>query len=344
MHCDASKHGVGKPGLQTMASRFAVAIGLVSALAAACLSPSTALAQAWPSRPITLVLAYPPGGGTDNVARMLAKFWSEQMGVPVVVDNRGGAGGRIGTQSVARAAPDGYTVLFGTGAELTMAPATVAKMPYDPERDFDPVTQIGGGPYLLIASKSFPPNNVQELVAYEKQNPGKVNYSSGGMYAATHLIGLQFNDRTGINTLHVPYRGSGPSLVGLMGGEVQYTFNTPSSSLELVQGGKVKILAVASPARLSKLPDVPTIAESGYPGFAGGSWYGLMVPAGTPAAATERLRAETIKFLNDEKSRAALEGVYIRPIGSSAEELKKLISSEIARYKQLMTKLKLAPE
>lgn len=301
-------------------------------------------AAAWPDRPIRLVIAYPPGGGTDIVARLMAKFLTNRLGVSVIVENRGGAGGRIGTESVVQAAPDGNTLLFAAGAEITMAPATVAQMPYDPMKDLEPITQIAGGPYILIASKAFAPNTLADLVAYTKAHPREVSYSTGGIYSSSHLMNLEFNKEVGIDPVHVPYRGSGPSLVGLMSGEVQYTFNTPSATLNLIQGGKVKPIAVASAHRLAAFPDLPTISESGYPGFVRGSWYGLLAPRGTPAPILDRLHDEVVDFLKDADTRKFLASVYIEPIGSSRADFRQHIAAEIQRYRDLMSELHLQPE
>jgi tripartite-type tricarboxylate transporter receptor subunit TctC len=304
---------------------------------------SPASAADWPNGTIRLIVPYPPGGGTDIVARMIAKDLSTRLGVAVVVDNRGGASGRIGTTLVAHAAPDGNTILFGTGAELTMAPATARSLGYDPLRDLQAVTEIAGGPYVLIAAKNFAPSTLVELVAEAQHHPGAVNYSSGGIYSASHMMGLQFAQRVGIDVTHVPYQGSGPSLIGLMSGEVQYTFNTPSATLELIRSGKVKAIAVASSVRLAALPNVPTISESGYPGFVGGSWYGLLVPRGTPKPIVDRLAAETVHFLAMPDTESTLDKMYIRPIGSSPVQFRDFIAAEIGRYKQLMNSMHLAP-
>lgn len=301
-------------------------------------------AATWPVKPIKLVIPYPPGGGTDIVGRLLAAELSVRLGETVVVENRGGAGGRIGANTVVRSAPDGYTLLFGTGAELTIAPSTVASMPYDPVHDLAPITQIGGGPYILVASSSFPPNTLGELIAYAKKHPGQVNYSSGGVFSAPHLLSLQFNLETGINTVHIAYKGSGPSLVDLVGGQVQYTFNTPAATLDLIKSGKLKAIAVATKQRLPKLPDVPTISEAGVPGLVGGSWYGLLAPQGTPKSIIDRLNAETVRFVNLPKVRQTLLDSYIEPIGSTADEFAAYIRSEIKRYQSLVKTLDLKPE
>lgn len=311
-------------------------------LAGACIAQ--AAQAAWPERPIRMIVAYPPGGGTDVVARLMAKYMTTRLGVSVIVENRGGAGGRIGSDYVAHAAPDGYTLLFAAGAEITMAPATVAKMPYDPMTAFEPVTQIAGGPYIVLASKAFPPKTLQEMVGYIKAHPKDVSFSSGGNYSSSHMVNLEFNDVAGISPLHVPYRGSGPSLTALLGGEVQYTFNTPSATLALIKGNQVRPIAVASKHRLSTLPDVPTFDESGFPGFEKGSWYGLLAPRGTPAVALDTLNHVVVEFLKDPETVSYLASIYIDPIGSTRQQFHDYMAEEIQRYKELMKKMGLKPE
>jgi tripartite-type tricarboxylate transporter receptor subunit TctC len=318
---------------------------IVAGIAAVALCLSTAASAAdWPSKTIRLVVAYPPGGGTDIVARLLAEDLTERLGVGVLVDNRGGAAGRLGTAFVAQSPPDGNTVLFGSVGELTMAPATVSAMPYDPLKDLEPITQIAGGPYVLVASPAFPPNTLAELIAYSKSHPGKVNFSSGGTYGSVHLVTLQFDQKVGIDALHVPYRGSGPALLGVMSGDAQFTLNTPAATIDLIKAHKLKIIAVASTHRLAAFPDTPTISESGFPGFVGGSWYGLLVPLGTPKPIVDRLHDETVRFLGLPKTRKALESLYIEPIGSSPAEFGQFMASDIDRYRKLMSSMNLKPE
>lgn len=323
--------------------RWPILLGTLFAVLAISVM-GTVQAATWPVKPIKLVIPYPPGGGTDIVGRLLATELSMRLGETVVVENRGGAGGRIGANTVVRSAPDGYTLLFGTGAELTIAPSTVASMPYDPVQDLAPITQIGGGPYILVASSLFPPNTLAELIAYAKKHPGQVNYSSGGVFSAPHLLGLQFNLETGIDTVHIAYKGSGPSLVDLVGGQVQYTFNTPAATLDLIESGKLKAIAVATKQRLSKLPNVPTISEAGVPGLVGGSWYGLLAPRGTPSPIIDRLNAETVRFVNLPKVRQTLLDAYIEPVGSTANEFGAFIHTEIRRYQTLVKTLGLKAE
>ncbi|CAM3687550.1 Tripartite-type tricarboxylate transporter receptor subunit TctC [Bordetella sputigena] len=303
-----------------------------------------ATAAAWPSKPIRMVVAYPPGGGTDIVARLLARDLSDRLGVAVVVENRGGAAGAVGAAYVAHAEADGNTLLFGANAELTIAPATNRSLPYDPLRDLIPITQIAGGPNILVASNGFAPNTLAELIQYAKAHPGVVNYSTGGNYGTTHMATLQFEHRVGIDALAIPYRGSGPALQAVVANQVSFSFNTPGATLDLIKGKTLKAIAVASDHRLGALPDVPTISESGYPGFTVGSWYGLLAPAGTPADIVQRLHDETFRFLQLPETREALHRLYIDPIGSDSADFGAFMKEEIARYRALMASLNLQPQ
>jgi tripartite-type tricarboxylate transporter receptor subunit TctC len=310
----------------------------------AALLPALAFAQAWPSKPIKLVLGYPPGGGTNTVARLLADHMSKSLGQQVVVENRPGAGGRIATLSVARSDPDGYTLMFASDAELTIAQVTVKAMPYDPLKDLAPIALAGRGPYVLATHAGFAPNSLAELVAHAKANPNKVNFGSFGRGSQNHMIDERFKVAAGISTVHVPYKGSGPVIADLAGGQIHYTFATPGATLPLAKGGKLKILAVAASQRLAKADHIPTMAEAGMPGFTGGSWYGLLAPAGTPMPIVERLHAEVVSAFNSPDIRARLEDLSILPVHSTPAELTQLIRSETDALRQLAAKIGLEPE
>ncbi len=317
---------------------------LFALAAALCALPLTAAAQAWPAKPVKMIVGYPPGGGTNTVARLLAEHMSKGLGQQVVVENRPGAGGRIGTLSVARSDPDGYTLMFASDAELTIAQVTVKAMPYDPLKDLQPIALAGRGPYVLVTHAGFAPNTLAELVAYAKANPNKVNFGSFGRGSQNHMIDERFKAAAGISTVHVPYKGSGPVLLDLAGGQVQYTFATPSATLPLVKGGKLKALAVAATQRLAKADTIPTMAEAGMPGFTGGSWYGLLAPAGTPAAVVERLHAELVAAMNAPDVRRTLDEMSILPVTGTPAELGQLIQSETAALRQLAAKIGLEAE
>jgi tripartite-type tricarboxylate transporter receptor subunit TctC len=222
----------------------------LAAVAVLAFSAGAAQAQNWPTKPIKFVVAYPAGGGADFIARLFSERMSKILEQPVVVENRPGAGGTLGALSVVRADPDGYTVLIAAISEISIAPATYKALAYDPEKDLVPVIQLARWPQILVASPSFPPNTLSELIVYVKANPGKVSYSSFGNNTLNHVNGERFKVATGIDALHVPYRGSGPSLTDLMGGQIQYTFDAPSVTLNLINSGKIKAIAVAATERL----------------------------------------------------------------------------------------------
>lgn len=308
------------------------------------LLPAFVAAQAWPTKPVKLIVGYPPGGGTNTVARLLAEHMSKSLGQQVVVENRPGAGGRIATLSVARAEPDGYTLMFASDAELTIAQVTVKALPYDPLKDLQPIALAGRGPYVLVTHAGFAPNTLAELIAYAKANPNKVNFGSFGKGSQNHMIDERFKVAAGISTTHVPYKGSGPVIVDLTGGQIQYTFATPGATLALVKAGKLKALAVAATQRLARADTIPTMAEAGMPGFIGGSWYGLLAPAGTPAAVIERMHAEVVAGLNAPEVRKVVEDLSILPVSSTPAELAQLIRSETDTLRRLAARIGLEPE
>jgi len=310
----------------------------------AAMAPALASAQAWPAKPIKMIVGYPPGGGTNTVARMLADHMSKSLGQQVVVENRPGAGGRIATQSVARSDPDGYTLMFASDAELTIAQVTVKALPYDPLKDLQPIALAGRGPYVLVTHAGFAPNTLAELIAYAKANPNKVNFGSFGKGSQNHMIDERFKAAAGISTVHVSYKGSGPVIADLAGGQIQYSFATPGATLPLAKGGKLKILAVAATQRLVKADTIPTMAEAGMPGFTGGSWYGLLAPAGTAASIIERLHVEVVSAFKAPDFRAKLEDLSILPTTSTPAELTQLIRSETDSLRQLAAKIGLEPE
>ena len=310
----------------------------------AAMLPVAAAAQAWPTKPVKMIVGYPPGGGTNTVARMLADHMSKSFDQQVIVENRPGAGGRIAALSVARSDPDGYTLMFASDAELTIAQVTVKAMPYDPLKDLQPIALAGRGPYVLATYAGFAPNTLAELIAYAKANPGKVNFGSFGRGSQNHMIDERFKAAAGIVTTHIPSKGSGPVIVDLTGGQIQYTFATPGATLPLAKAGKLKILAVAATQRLAKADTIPTMSEAGLPGFTGGSWYGLLAPAGTPAAIVERLNAEVVSGLNAPEIRRTLEDLSILPVSSTPAELANLIRSETESLRQLAAKIGLEPE
>jgi tripartite-type tricarboxylate transporter receptor subunit TctC len=316
----------------------------VAAAAVALAAPALGQAPAWPQKPVKIVIAYPPGGSTDIAGRLLAEKLSKTLGQQFVVENRGGAGGTIGALSVVRADPDGYTLLLAASPEVSIAPTTVKSLAYDPVKDLTPITLVGTVPFFLVAYPGFPPNTVAELVAYSKANPGKVNYSSYGNNTSNHLVGELFKATAGVEATHVPYKGSGPSIIDLMGGQVQYTFDTPAATLGHVKAGKLKAIGVATPQRLANAPNVPTLGEQGLPGFTGGTWFGLLAPAQTPKALVAKIHADVVAALQSPDLRKSYEDKDIIPGGNSADEFGQFIQKEVAKWRDLAQKVGIKAE
>ncbi len=323
------------PFLRAAAVLLALAVAAPAALAQA---------PAWPTKPVKIVIAYPPGGSTDIAGRLLAEKLSKNLGQQFVVENRGGAGGTIGALSVVRAEPDGYTLLLAASPEVSIAPTTVKSLAYDPVKDLTPITLVGAVPFFLVAYPGFPPNTLQELIAYAKANPGKVNYSSYGNNTSNHLVGELFKASAGIDATHIPYKGSGPSITDLMGGQVQYTFDTPAATLGHVKSGKLKAIAVATPQRIANAPNVPTVSEQGLVGFVGGTWFGLLAPAKTPKPIVDKIHADVVAALNAPDLRKSFEDKDIIPGGNSADEFGQFIQKEVAKWRELAAKVGLKAE
>ncbi len=289
---------------------------LAAALAAGLGMPAApASAQDYPNRPITLIVPFPPGGSTTIVARIVADKMSESLGQSIVVDNRGGAGGTIGSRSVAKSAPDGYTILLGYTGTLAIAPSLYGNVGYDPRKDFAPIGRIGTAPNTLVVHPSLPVHSVAELIAYAKANPGTVNYGSAGIGTVSHVCGEYFATVAGVKLTHIPYKGTGPAIIDLLGGHIPMAFAPVPATHENAKSGKLRMLAVTSAARSTLLPDVPTIAEAALPGFEAVLRYGLVAPPGTPAAIVARLNAALNTALKSEdvRARLAIEGAEPLP-------------------------------
>jgi tripartite-type tricarboxylate transporter receptor subunit TctC len=293
-------------------------------------------AQTYPAKPVRIIVPYPPGGGTDTIARPLAQKLTESFGQQVIIDNRGGAGGNVGMELAARAAPDGYTLVIGLTAQLAVNPALYRKIPYDPVKDYEPITLIGAGAYLLVVHPSLPVKNVQELIALAKARPGQIAYASSGNGSGGHLCMELFKTMTGTNFVHIPYKGGGPALVDVLAGQVQVLFTPPVSATQHVQSGRLRALAVSTVRRSAGMPDLPTIAESGVPGYDSGVWYGVLAPAGTPREIVMRVNAEVAKVLQQPDFRAMLVANSIDPIGSSPEVLAQFIRIEMAKWAKVV--------
>ena len=299
------------------------------------LASSTALAQTWPSKPIRLVIAQAPGSATDVISRVVANPLSESLGQPIVIDARPGAGGALGTEVAARSAPDGYTLFMANNSTHGSNPAVYAKLPYDAVKDFAPISFVASVPYVLVVDPKLPVATVQEFVAYVKARPGKLNYASAGNGSTHHFCGELLKSMTGIDIQHVPYKGSGPGIAGLLGGEVSMMFSNVADIGSQIKAGKVKPLAVTATKRASLLPEVPTMEEAGLPGFVITSWFGLLAPAGTPAPVIVRLNAETVKVLGRSGVKTTLGAQGLEVASSTPEQFGEHIKSEIARFTKI---------
>jgi tripartite-type tricarboxylate transporter receptor subunit TctC len=315
-----------------MTTRLVAIVSLLAGLVVA----GPAFPQAdYPSKPIRMLVAFPPGGPTDLVSRVLAAKVSEQIGQQVLVENRPGANGNIAAEAAAKAAPDGYTVFYNTSA-ITLSPALYAKLAFDPQKDFAPVVLTAVVPLVLAVHPSVPATNLKEFIAYLKANPGKATYGSAGNGNVTHLSAYLFLQSNGLDAVHVPYKGSAPSLTDLVGGQTQFTAETVNAALPYIRDKRLRPLAVMSLKRASVLPDVPTLNESGMKGFEVGAWQGIVVPAGTPPAIVQRLNAEVMKALAspDVKARLAAQGAD--PLGSTPAEYGAYIKSELDRWAKVV--------
>ena len=316
-----------------------LAARLVALLSAMLVLAPVALAETpspYPSKPIRLVVPFPAGGTTDSLARAVAQKLSEAWGQQVIVDNRPGAGGNIGSDIVAKAAPDGYTLVMGTVGTHAINPSLYRKMPYDHVKDFAPVILVAGVPNVLVVNPSLPVHTVRELIDYAKANPGKLNFASSGNGTSIHLSGELFKTMAGVQMTHVPYKGSAPALTDLMGGQVQLMFDNLPSSLQLIQAGKLRAIAVTSTARAAALPDVPTIAESGLPGFEASSWFGVLAPAGTPREIVTKLNATIAAWLAtpDAKDKLLSQGAIAA--GGTPEAFARHIDAETAKWAKVV--------
>ncbi len=310
---------------------------MLAGLAAIALAqPAAAQAPAYPTKAIRLVVPFPPGGATDILARNVAQKLSETWGQSVVVDNRPGAGGNIGSELVAKAAPDGYTLEMGTVGTHAINASLYSKMPYDHVKDFAPIILVAGVPNVLVVNPSLPVNSVQELIAYAKANPGKLNFASSGPGTSIHLSGELFKVMAGVQMTHVPYKGSAPALQDLLGGQVQLMFDNLPPSLPQIKGGKLRALAVTSLTRAPALPDVPTIAESGLPGFEASSWFGILAPAGTPPAIIAKVNAEVAKWLASPEGKDKLVAIGANAGGGSPEDFARHIQAETAKWAKVV--------
>ena len=308
-------------------------IQTIGTFAAAQALPSWA--QAYPVKPIRMVIAFPPGGPTDIVSRVVAAKLSEQMGQQVVVENRPGAGGNLGAEAVARAAPDGYTIFYNTSA-MTIAPALFSKVSFDPVRDFAPVGLSATVPLILVASPAVPVKTLAEFIDYARARGDNINYASSGTGTITHLAAALFSKEMGIRATHIPYKGSAPAMTDIAGGQVQYMIDTIASTLGLIRDGRARALAVGLTRRLAVLPDVPTLHETVLPNFEMSAWQGIVAPAGTPAPIIERLNSELNKVVASPDVRAKLAAQGTEPLGGTSAQYAAYIKSELTRWAQVV--------
>ncbi|MDB5369256.1 MAG: hypothetical protein JWP20_814 [Roseomonas sp.] len=312
-------------------TRRGLSLALMLGLATPAL-PGAALAQAFPDRPIRLVVPYPPGGSTDPVARLLAAEMQGRLGQAMIVENRSGAAGAIGTESVAHAAPDGYTLLLHTTAIAT-EPSLKSNLPYRLETDLQPVTEAVRGSYLLVGSPKLPARDLAGLIAYGRANPGKLLYGSAGTGSSGHLIGAMFAQRTGLDATHVPYRGGGPSITALLANEIQFVFDTVQTSRPLVLEGQLRGLAVTGAERSPLLPGVPTVQESGLADFDVGYWLGIFAPGRTPAPVVQKLNAAFREVLAQPNVRERLAGLGLTPVGSTSEAFAETVRQDMESWR-----------
>jgi tripartite-type tricarboxylate transporter receptor subunit TctC len=320
----------GDPGSQKMSpARLLAAFALL-------IASLSATAQVYPKGPVHVILPFPAGGGVDAAGRILAQKLSESFGKPFLIENRGGANGNIGTEAAAKAPSDGATLLF-TGAGFVTNPSLYKSVPYDPVRDFDPISLMAFGPNVLVVHPALPVKSVEELITLAKAEPGKIGFAGSGSGSTPHLAGELFNVMAGVRLVHIPYRGSGPAMIGLLAGEAPVMFLPAINAGGHVASGRLRALAVTSRERLAAMPDLPTISESGLPGYESSQWYGLLAPAGTPAAVLDLLNARVANIMQSSDMKARMTSDGLVPIGGSREQFAAHIKSEIAKWAKVIS-------
>ncbi len=300
-------------------------------------------AETWPAKPVTLIVPFPAGGTTDVLARALADKLQQSLGQPVIVESKPGAGATLGADYVAKAKPDGYTLLVGA-VHHTIASSVYKKLPYDFQKDFAPITTIALVPNVLTVNAGNPAKTVAELVAQAKAQPGKLNYGSNGNGTAQHLIGTQFENLTGTDIVHIPYKGSGPLVTDLLGNQVTMSFDTVTPVLQHIKAGKLRALAVTTGKRASALPDVPTLEEAGVKGVNIGTWFGVLAPAATPKDIVARLNAEMVKVIQSAEFKKRMDEIGAEPIGNSGEQMAAQIKAETDKFAKLVKDAKVTIE
>lgn len=309
---------------------------LTSLALAACLPMASAHAQGYPDKPVTIVVPYSAGGGGDILARMFAEQLKDRLGQPVIVENKPGAGTLIGSDFVAKSAPDGYTLLLTTNSLLIAPILNASAAKFDPVKDFAPIAPIGSIAIMLVANPALPANNAAELVRYLKKNPGKVSYGSAGAGGITHLSGELFKMRTGTAMVHIPYKGAAPALTDLMGGQIDLLFDAVITAYPHVKSGKLKAIGLGNATRWAGAPDVPTIAESGVPDFKVSGWYGILAPAGTPAKVLERLNNDANAVIKDPEFAIKLRDRGLTPMGGTLEKYRAIVEEDHATWSKVI--------
>jgi tripartite-type tricarboxylate transporter receptor subunit TctC len=317
---------------------------LIAVAIAAAVATSAVAQPKFPARTVTLTVGFAPGGGTDTAARIIARKVSEDIGQPVVVENHPGAGGNIAAQQIATAAPDGYTIHLSSVGPLTVAPAMQKSLPYDPKRDIAPITMGVMFPNVIVVHAGVPAKTLAEFVALAKQKPGQLDYASSGVGGAGHLAGELLKQRAGINLVHVPYKGGGPAMTDLLGGRVAMYPAVPSTAQPHVEAGKLRALAVTGLARIPTMPNVPTVAESGYPGFEAANWYAFVAPGKTPKDILDFWNRELVKALNDPQVKADLARHGLEPAPGTREELARYIDLETEKWGKVVREAHITAE
>jgi tripartite-type tricarboxylate transporter receptor subunit TctC len=295
-----------------------------------------AVAQQFPTKPLRMVVPFAPGGPTDIVGRAISQRLTESFGQTVVVDNRAGAGGVVGADLVAKSPPDGYTLLLCSTGAMAINPSLMPNMPYDAVREFAPLSLVVTIPYLLLVSAGSPMQSVKDLIAAAKAKPGQINYGSAGIGSTSHLAGELFKSMAKIDIVHVPYKGSAPAATDLIGGQLQTMFDAVAVALPLVRGGKLRALGISTTKRSALVPDVPTIAESGVPGYEVATWHGICAPAGTPPAVVATLNRGIVAAVNQPDTRQRLVGIGADVVGSTPEEFGRFMRSELAKWSRIV--------
>ena len=310
----------------------------------AMLCAGSAFAQAWPTKPIRLMVPFPPGGSTDIVARIVAQKLGERLGQPLVIENRGGGGGTIGMAATAKTAPDGYNLAVASTSTHVVAPGVYPKLEYDPIKDFAPIGLMAVSPYLLVVNPAVPAKSLKELIDLAKGKPGKLNYASAGIGSTTHLAMEMLKSVSNTYMLHIPYNGNGPAGTAVVAGQVEMLFGSLPALLPHAKSGRVRALAVGTPKRSPSLPDVPTVAESGYPGFDASLWLALVAPAGTPQPIIERLNKELAAIIASPDAREALDKAGAEPLSGTPADLSAMIRDGIPKYAKVIKAAGVKPE